>query len=124
MDFFSELHPLPLSVALNGETAYEFNPEDVFGTRRSLHCQPRWVVFLERDPNARFSLTRVSAESAVMRWEQSLPPDCPEGLKPRRLAVEALSKCDCFELRSSESPVEVAEALLNRVQTWMATSAG
>lgn len=46
--YFPELRSREPGVSLNGERAYEVDPEQVFGVRRSLRCEPRWLVFLER----------------------------------------------------------------------------
>jgi len=122
--FFPELASTRLSVALNGETAYEFAPDEMFGVGRSLQCEPRWMMFLERDATAPLSLTRVSTMSAAARLDGNLRPSRPESLEPRRSAVEALSRCECFQLRYSESPAKVAEALSRYVRMELATYAG
>jgi hypothetical protein len=120
--FFPELSALPLSVALNGERAYEIDPEEVFGARRSLHCEPKWVVFLKRDAGAEFNLRAVPAKLAASRLEKNLQPIWPEAVAPRRAAALALSRCACLQLRYSEKPGVVAEALAHEVRSWPSKS--
>jgi hypothetical protein len=47
--YFPELESLQPAVSLNGELAYEIDPEVVFAVRRSFGCEPRCVIFLERE---------------------------------------------------------------------------
>jgi hypothetical protein len=122
--FFPELGSWPLSVSLNGEAAYDIDPDVAFKVTRSLRCEPHWIFFLERRPSARFKLKRLSPNTVAARLDQNLRPSRSEALASRQLAVEALSRCECFLLEFGEPPAEVASALLDFVQSSAALSAG
>ena len=62
---FPELKTLEPGVALNGERSFEVDPEDVFGIRRSPRCEPRWLVFLERQDKTGHTFVRMPPQEAA-----------------------------------------------------------
>jgi hypothetical protein len=99
------------SVSLNGELAFNVDPEQVFGVRRVANCEPHWVFFLEREACAGFHVKEMSPAEAATRLDRNLPPQCPEAADLRRRTIEGLQCCRSWLLRYSEEPRSVAEAV-------------
>jgi hypothetical protein len=59
--FFPELENFQVGTSRNGERAYELDPEAQLSVPRSRCCEPRCVVFLERQAVPEFNLVRMSA---------------------------------------------------------------
>jgi len=111
---FPQLRNLEPGVSLNGETAFEFDPEEVFGVRRSLRCEPRWLVFLERHDKARHAFARMPPQEAADRLGSA------QGCIPRELSwlremqnatIRSLVESECWLLRYGENPGVIAETL-------------
>jgi hypothetical protein len=112
--FFPELGALRPHLSLNGEVAYEADPETVFGVRRALECEPRWLVFIERRSGPGHRLTRVAPGEAAARLEHELEelPVELAGVSARQSAtVLDLAGRECWALEHGESP-EGAAAIL------------
>jgi hypothetical protein len=111
---FPELAALEPGVSVNGELAYELEPEEVFGVHRSKHAEPRWVIFLERQENAEFTLIEVPSTEAAMRLGGDLE-DLPSMLCEARLFLEETVKNvatrRCWVLRYGGNPHAIAQAL-------------
>ena len=112
--FFPELSTLEPHVSLNGEVAYEADPEGVFGVRRSLECEPRWLVFVERRSEPGHCLVRLGPEEAAARLEHELE-ELPEELSAvsarQSGTVLELAGRECWSLAYGGSPDEAAEVL-------------
>ena len=111
---FPELASLRPDISLNGELAYEVHPEKNFGVRRSPCAEPHCVVFLERDGDSEMSLTELPPAEASARLEQSVE-SLPLSLSASRddliRTVRILVQRPCWQLRYSERPEEIAQAL-------------
>lgn len=113
--YFHELRSLEMSVSLNGECAYEVDPERVFGVRRSLRCKPRWLVFLERHPKTGHTFVRMPPPEAAARLESGLallPPELSQLLEIQRATIRSLVERPCWLLRYGENPHEIAQVLV------------
>ena len=112
--YFPELRAVEASVSLNGERAYEVDPELVFGVRRSLSCEPRWLVFLERQQEPGHSFVRVAPAQASISLESALgrlPLELSSLRKIQQATIRSLVKRECWLLRYGESPQEIAQVL-------------
>jgi hypothetical protein len=113
-DHFPELAALEPGVSVNGELAYELDPEDVFGVHRSEHAEPRWVLFLRRQESAEFTLIEMSSTEAAMRLGEDLE-DLPAMLCDARMFLEEtvknLATRRCWELQYGGDPHAIAQAL-------------
>lgn len=112
--YFPELRGLEPGVAINGERSYEVDPERVFGIRRSLRCEPRWLVFLERQDKPGYSLVRMPPQEAAARLEfdlEDLPPELSPVRETQREAILSLVERECWLLRHGENPNDIAQAL-------------
>jgi hypothetical protein len=118
--YFSELRSLTPATSLNGELSFEVDPVETFGVTRSLSCEPRWVVFVERteEPGAVFE--RISSREAASRFASDLErlPPCISHQREYQLAtIEALVKQECWLLRHGMSPLSVAQELVEFCKT-------
>jgi hypothetical protein len=113
--YFRELRNLELSISLNGECAYEVDPKRVFGVRRSFRCEPRWLVFLERQPKTGHTFVRMPPQEAAARLESGLallPPELSQLWEIQRATIRSLVERPCWLLRYGENPHEIAQVLV------------
>jgi hypothetical protein len=114
VEHFHELRGAEASTSLNGERAYEVDPERMFGIRRSLCCEPHWLVFLERKSRPGYSLDKMSPQEAAARLErdlEDLPPELSQVRETQRRTILALVERECWRLCHGESPNEIAQVL-------------
>jgi hypothetical protein len=112
--YFHQLRAAELSVSFNGELAYEVDPEHIFGIRRSLRCEPRWLIFLERQESPGHSFLRISPEQAATSLESelaNLPPELSRFRETQQATIRSLVEHECWLLRYGENPQEVAQVL-------------
>ncbi len=112
--FFPELRDLTPGVALNGERSYEFDPEVVFGIRRSLRCQPRCLVFLDRHRKPGHTFIELPPEHAAQRLGSAqgrLPAELSGLRKIQRETIATLVGRECWMLRYGEDPETTAQFL-------------
>jgi hypothetical protein len=114
VEHFPELAPMKLGVSLNGERAYEIEPEQVFGVRRSWCAEPHWLVFLDRQEIPGLSLSAVSPVEAAARLEENVE-DLPPTLSGSRdlvvKTIRILAGHSCWRLRYGGAPQTVARVL-------------
>ena len=112
---FPELTPIQPEVALNGEVAYEVEPQSIFGIRRSDRAQPDWLVFLERQEEPVFSISHVSPAEATAEFEEHVEYYAMHGLSEGRellmRTLQSLGRISCWRLRHGGPPANVARAL-------------
>lgn len=109
--FFPELAALEPTAAMNGELAFEIDPEKVFGVSRELRCSPRWVVLLERTAEPDFKLSGLSPGEAAARFELGLLAEDPAATNAQRETIRTLVGLQCALLRYGGNPHAVARAL-------------
>ncbi len=119
---FPELAGRQPAASLNGELAFEVDPREVFRISRSFRCEPRWVLFLEREARSGVSFAEVTPREAVERLEQDSAPMWPEAVGPRQEVILALSECHCRLLRYGASPQATAQVIAQFLETEEATS--
>ena len=111
---FPELKTLEPGVALNGERSFEVDPEDVFGIRRSPRCEPRWLVFLERQDKTGHTFVRMPPQEAAKRLGSALerlPPESSRLRDIQRATLQSLVERECWILRYGENPGIIAQTL-------------
>ncbi len=114
VEHFPELAGLQPGVALNGERAYEVEPEQIFGVRRSRCCEPRWLIFLERDSSPGFRLTEMPPAEAASRFGENLedlPAVVPEARSFLLETINRLVERQCWLLQYGGRPRAIAQAL-------------
>src|SRR5207344_890893 len=73
-----------------GEPAYRFDPAEVFGIRRVPNCEPRWIVFLERQSESAFSLCQISPDEAAHRLRKDLHQETTVAAEHQRRTIDSL----------------------------------
>lgn len=109
--FFPELAALEPAVAMNGELAFEIDPAKVFGVRRALRCQPRWLIVLEREDGAGFRITEISPAEATSRFEEGLLAEGPAAINSQRQTIRSLIELPAALVRYGGNPQAMALAL-------------
>ena len=122
--FFPELHQLQPRKSLNGELAYEIDPEVQFGVRRASSCEPACVVFLERGRVQNSShgalgagsvASELSSVEVLNRFEaflEDLPPELSGLRASQRATIEKLSARPCRLIRYQVEPSAVARHVM------------
>ncbi|HXH48009.1 MAG TPA: hypothetical protein VNM47_01425 [Terriglobia bacterium] len=88
-----------------------FDARKISGVRHIRCCEPRWLVFLERQSRPAFSLTHMPPHEAAWRLESQLHRESSEAHDKQRRAVKNLVTTDCYRLRYGGDPHTVAGAL-------------
>lgn len=112
--YFPELQRYTPELSLNGERAYEVDPEAVFGVRRSLRCKPHWLIFLERQHRSGHRFVRVTPQETVERLQfdlEDLPPELAHVRREQSETILDLAGRECWTLRHNESPGDLARIL-------------
>jgi len=112
--FFPELRKRTPHKTMNGELAFEIDPERFHPAAALSSCSPKWIFFLERTetPGCRFvpctsAYTRESFKSNAER----LPEELLEAREARSEIIDRLSESPSWILRSGGDPHQTAEAI-------------
>lgn len=112
--FFADLSSWPVKPFLNGEMALEVDPE-ILGVRRTLSCQPKWLMFLQRNAEPVFKVTRISPAEASARFEgtlERLPASMEEARQQQLATIRELAECDSWLLECGGTPQALADRIL------------
>jgi hypothetical protein len=118
--YFPQLSGATLGRSLNGELSYEVDPVSMFGIRRSLCCEPRWLVFIERAEGSDAVFRPISSNEALSRFApelETLPDSISHMRNLQLLTISKLASRECWVLRHGLPPALVAEKLLELVET-------
>lgn len=110
-DLFPQLDNCKLGATLAGERAFHVDPERHFGLTRSLHCEPRWLVFLERNSNVGAKFSELAKPEAKARLKKDLMLEAPEATEGQLRMLDAVTRGKCWLLRYGGDPFGVAGAL-------------
>jgi hypothetical protein len=88
-----------------------FDARKISGLHHIRCCEPRWLVFLERQSRPAFSLTHMPPHDAVWRLVSQLHRETSEAHDKQRRAVKNLVTTECYLLRYGGDPHTVAGAL-------------
>jgi hypothetical protein len=108
---FPELSRFQPGITLNGEEAYQIDPERDFGVSRARSCQPRWLIFLDRGEASRYSLGKISAAEAESRLSADLLAQTPEVRVSQLETIKKLVGPGCWRLRYGGAVQPVAASL-------------
>ena len=109
--FFPQLSSFEPVVSQNGELAIEVDPVEAFGVDRSLCCEPRWLVFLERSGEKCATFRRISSAEAASRFASDLGmlPKCFSDVVEDQLrTIRTLVDRECWVLRHGLAPTALA----------------
>jgi hypothetical protein len=109
--FFPQLSGFEPALSQNGELAVEVDPVETFGVDRSLYCEPRWLVFLERAEEKRATFRRISSAEAFSRFASDLErlPECISDVVDDQLrTIRRVVERECWVLRHGLGPPALA----------------
>lgn len=112
--YFPQLAESQMAPSLNGEVAYEVDPVAVFGVDRSLLCEPKWLVFVERTEGARSIFRPIRSEDAFRRFAEELeelPADISNMRKQQLETIRALVNRECWVLQHWLQPALLGKKL-------------
>ena len=108
---FSALKEIDHHQIWKGEPVLRFDPVKTFGLRRAELCEPRWIIFLERQSEPAFTLEEIDPEEAVRRLKKDLHRQAFTTAEREWRAIDLLSRKECRTLRYGGDPHTVAGAL-------------
>ena len=112
--FFPRLHEFVLRKTLNGEMAYEMDPQKFLQFIVTDMSRPGHIVFLERTATRGCHLVPCRPEYVRDFFEKSaerLPDELAEAKAMRTGIIHCFSACPSWMLRTGESPQRTAEAI-------------
>jgi hypothetical protein len=110
--FLSQIKPNEI---FKRENELRFDARKVSGVHHIRCCEPRWLVFLERQSRPAFSLTHMPPHEAAWRLESQLHRESSGARDKQRRAVKNLVTTECYRLRYGGDPHTVAGALYSLV---------
>ncbi|HEV2245403.1 MAG TPA: hypothetical protein VGW37_02010, partial [Terriglobia bacterium] len=112
---FPYLSQIKLNDTFKGEDELRFDASQVPGLHCVRCCEPRWLVFLERQSQPAFSLSRVSPEESARKLTSHLHRETPGVLEKQFRAIEKLVSRECYLLRYGGDARTIAGALRSLV---------
>jgi hypothetical protein len=112
--FFPELHKFAPHKTMNGEMAYEIEPEKFHPVAEFTSCSPKWIFFLERTsvPGCRFvPCTSTYTRHFFKSNAERLPEELPAAQETRSEIIDRLSEYPSWIVRSGDDPHKTAEAI-------------
>lgn len=106
--FLSHIEP---NDAFKRADELRFDARKISGVRHIRCCEPRWLIFLERQSRPAFSLTSMPPEEAASRLESQLHRETAGVREKQRWSVKNLVATECYRLRYGGDPHTVAGAL-------------
>jgi hypothetical protein len=106
--FLSKIKPNEI---FKREDELRFDSRKVSGVHHIRCCEPRWLVFLERQSRPAFSLTHMPPHEAAWRLESHLHRVTNEAQEKQRHVIENLVGRECYRLRYGGDSRMVAGAL-------------
>lgn len=108
---FPELRDAKRGEMWKEDPVFRFDPVQALGVTRAPSCEPRWIVFLERQAKPAFLLEEMPPEETALRMQRDLHQEFPEAAERQRVTIDALSRKVCYRLRYGGNPHTVAGAL-------------
>jgi hypothetical protein len=98
-----------------GEPAFWLDPEDLPGLKRVRRCQPRSLVFLERQETPQFCWSRMSSLEALTRLNRDLMAESPNAVSKRSGTIARLIELPCWLLQYCGEPHNIAQNILQHL---------
>jgi hypothetical protein len=95
----------------NGELVFHCEPNLRFGRDCYPECEPRLLVFLERQQISGFYMTRMRRNEARSRIEQDLMAETPKAVQKQVETIDELLELPCWRLKYGGRPQVIAEQL-------------
>jgi hypothetical protein len=84
---------------------------EIFGVRRSLSCDPRWLFFIERTHELKADLLPISRAEAAVRLASDLevlPPCIARQRDQQSAVIDTLAERECWIVRHGLQPAALA----------------
>src|SRR5262245_24191128 len=108
---FPDLKEIDRTEIWKGKPVFRFDPVKILGLRRAEHCEPRWIIFLERQSEPAFRLEEIDPGEAVQRLQKDLHRQTLVTSEREWRTVDLLSRRECRTLRYGGDPHTIAGAL-------------
>jgi hypothetical protein len=111
---FPELKRCVPKASFNGEVAFEVAPQDICCAPAKSASRPHWLLFLERIAKPGCDFAKYSRADATDFFEKSaerLPDQLPETSAMRSKLIQAVTHCECWQVRTGDPPQATAEAI-------------
>lgn len=95
----------------NGERVFQYEPNQQFAGERRSECEPRALVFLDRQQRSNFDMTRMPRTEARARIETDLMAEAPEAVEKQSKTIDHLLALPCWRLRYGGRPQVIAEQI-------------
>jgi len=96
---------------LEDEPSFRFDPVESMGIHRAPSCEPQWIFFLDRRPDAAFSLHDIGPEEAALLLQRGLHRETEEIAEQQRRTIRALTERRRHKLCYGGDPHAAARAL-------------
>jgi hypothetical protein len=109
--WFEELRDREPTDVQSGERVFYCEPNRRFGRQSLSACEPRALLFLERQQSPRFSLVQLGRDEVRSRIEPDLLAEDPDAIRKQELTLENLTAIPSWQLRYGGSPQAIADQL-------------
>jgi hypothetical protein len=109
--WFDEFRDREPSDLQNGERVFHCEPDRRSEAHRFQECEPRLLVFLERQQISSFHMTHISAIDVRSRIEQELMAEGFEAVQKQAETIDQLLTVPCRRLQYGGRPQVIAEQL-------------
>lgn len=96
----------------NGERVFLCEPSRKFDQPAHSACEPRALVFLDRQLKSGFDMSSMAASEAKHRIETDLLAEAPAEMRRQEQNLNSLTELPCWHLRYCGTPQQVAEQLI------------
>jgi hypothetical protein len=94
-----------------GENVFYCQPNQRFGRQGSPACEPRALIFLERQQSPGFSLSTIGRNEAKSHIERDLLAETPAAIQKQEKTLKALLTLQSWRLQYEGQPQEIAEQI-------------
>lgn len=108
-DEFRDREPTDIQ---NGERVFHFEPNQRFAHDRRPECEPRALVFLDRQQSPGFEVTMMQRSEARARVETDLMVEAPEAVERQAKTIDQLLALPCWRLQYGGRPQAIAEQIV------------
>jgi hypothetical protein len=109
--WFEEFRDREPSDIQNGESVFYHEPDRRFGHDGVLSCEPRALIFLERQQGPCFSMSRMKRSEIKSRIELELLSESPAAIQKQEKTLDNLVALPGWRLRYGGRPQEIAEQI-------------
>jgi hypothetical protein len=109
-DEFGDREPKDIQ---NGERVFHYEPNQQFARDRRSECEPRALVFLDRQQSPGFDVTRMQRSEARARIETDLMVEAAEAVERQAKTIDRLLALPCWRLQYGGRPQAIAEQIAN-----------